>query len=522
VGVERAGGWGVAHNKYHLERGYTALAWAAPRPDPLHIVLWNISNNPMTFRLRSRGSFIAAMVLMQALMIGLGLFGGLEALRSGLAARAREQVLNEAAQALMTLSAASVSPSEHSEPRSQPGSEIHSSEWASRLLTLTKLGSFSEVTMISSDGEMLVRNSAGVRFPNLVEQGKINSALLCLYPTGDLVPLKDFNPGTVVSGEDVSQGGESRWVSVIYNPSSGCKFIAYTDYHAVRSAERNLSGETLLLVTLIGTLVLMVTIGGSVLLVRRYDTIVMRMNRQLEQEAERRTRRGLAIRNGLVFGLAKLADYRDTDTGKHLERICKYCEVLANGAKARFPEMDRAWIERLKLASSMHDIGKVGIPDAILLKPGALTPDERALMERHTQIGAETLSAIRQHVGEDDLLSMSVEVALCHHERYDGTGYPNRLCAESIPLCARLVALADVYDALTSRRVYKEAFSHAKACEIICNSAGSHFDPQVVAAFVGVASEFDHIRGTHQASDAELCPHLVAITEALAAPRLAA
>ncbi len=520
--VERKRWRGVANNNYHPKRGCPRLAAGCEMPDFLHIVDWNIRKNPIAFRLRSRGSFIAAMVLMQAFIIGLGLFIGLEALRSGLAQRARDQVLNDTAQTLLTLSAATAPTLQSLDADERADSHAWGSDRLTRLLGSVVLTSFSELTMITAGGEALVRNAAGVRTLTLSERDKLTCSLLRLHPTGDLVPLTDLNPGAVISGEEVAVSGELRWASVIYNPASGAKFIAYTDAQALHAAERNLSGEALLLVALIGSLVLGVTIGGSVVLVKRYDTIVMRMNRQLEQEAERRTRRGLSIRNGLVFGLAKLADYRDTDTGKHLERICKYCEVLANAAKVRFPEMDRAYIERLKLASSMHDIGKVGIPDSVLLKPGPLTPDERNLMERHTQIGADTLSAIRQHVGEDDLLSMSVEVALCHHERYDGTGYPNSLHADQIPLCARLVAVADVYDALTSRRVYKEAFTHEKACEIVRASSGTHFDPRLVDAFFDVVTQFDQIRATHQPSDSELCPHLLAMTQGLAATRLAA
>jgi putative two-component system response regulator len=250
-------------------------------------------------------------------------------------------------------------------------------------------------------------------------------------------------------------------------------------------------------------MVLAITIGGSIILVNNYDTIVMRFNRKLEEEVDRRTRRGLAIRNGLVFGLAKLADYRDTDTGKHLERICRYCELLAQHLHGKHPEIDRAWIERLKLASSMHDIGKVGIPDSILLKPGALTPEERRQMETHAAIGADTLIAIRNHVGDDDLLNMSVQVALCHHEKFDGTGYPNKLSGDQIPLCARIVALADMYDALTSKRVYKAAMGHEKARAIIEEQHGRHFDPSICEAFTQIHTQFDAARAQLQPTEQE-------------------
>jgi HD-GYP domain-containing protein (c-di-GMP phosphodiesterase class II) len=142
----------------------------------------------------------------------------------------------------------------------------------------------------------------------------------------------------------------------------------------------------------------------------------------------------------------------------------------------------------------MHDIGKVGIPDSILLKPGGLSDQERRQMQTHTLIGSDTLIAIRRRVGDDDLINMGVQVALEHHERWDGTGYPYGLKAEEIALSARIVALADMYDALTSQRVYKAAMSHEEACRIIRDARGSHFDPRIVDAFDRVADTFSRAR----------------------------
>jgi HD-GYP domain-containing protein (c-di-GMP phosphodiesterase class II) len=160
----------------------------------------------------------------------------------------------------------------------------------------------------------------------------------------------------------------------------------------------------------------------------------------------------------------------------------------------------------------MHDIGKVGIPDSILLKPGPLTPEERRLMEQHPLIGADTLVAIRQRVGDDDLLNMGIQVTLSHHERFDGKGYPYRISSDQIPLSARIVALADMYDALTSDRVYKKAMSHAQATTIIRENRGSHFDPAIVDAYMRLERQFDQ---THLAlkPDAGQRPALVEIAE---------
>src|SRR5262249_17934455 len=186
-------------------------------------------------------------------------------------------------------------------------------------------------------------------------------------------------------------------------------------------------------------------------------------------------------------------DYRDTDTGRHLERICLYCELLATELleQGAHPEIDKAWVERLKLASSMHDIGKVGTPDSILLKPGPLTPEERRLMEQPPLFGADTLLAIRKRVGDDDLLNMGIQVTLSHHERFDGRGYPYKLSGDQIPLCARIVALADMYDALTSDRVYKRAMTHRQATAIILENRATHFDPAVVDAYLRLEAQFD-------------------------------
>jgi HD-GYP domain-containing protein (c-di-GMP phosphodiesterase class II) len=194
------------------------------------------------------------------------------------------------------------------------------------------------------------------------------------------------------------------------------------------------------------------------------------------------------------MGLAKLADHRDNDTGRHLERISRYCETLARELQGTNGEITDSWIQRLSIASTMHDIGKVGVPDAILLKPGALTIHERRIMERHPLIGADTLVEVRRHVGEDDLVDMATQVTLYHHEKWDGSGYPFGLSAHEIPLSARIVALADVYDALTSWRVYKKAMPHDEAMRIILGNRGTHFDPAVADAFERTHGQFDKIR----------------------------
>ena len=242
---------------------------------------------------------------------------------------------------------------------------------------------------------------------------------------------------------------------------------------------------------------------GVILLLasKRYRDTLEQANAELVREVGKQVSSGLAKRNALIFGLAKLADYRDTDTGAHLERIGLYARVIADTMRPNHPEIDGKWIDRLVLASSLHDIGKVGIPDSILLKPGRLTDEERATMEKHTLIGADTLLAIRAKLGPDDFIDMGVEIALQHHEKWDGTGYPFGLSGTEISLAARIVALADFYDAVTSKRVYKEAMSHEDTSNLIRELRGSHFDPEVADAFFTNEREFNVIRAHNQQED---------------------
>ena len=205
----------------------------------------------------------------------------------------------------------------------------------------------------------------------------------------------------------------------------------------------------------------------------------------------------LETRDVAIFALAKLAESRDTDTGAHLERVQGYSRVLAqqllaNGKHAA--TIDAEYVRLLHGTSPLHDIGKVGIPDAVLLKPGRLSDLEFEIMKTHASLGAETLDAAVRRFPGTGFLKMARDIAATHHERFDGTGYPNGLAGEDIPLCGRIVALADVYDALTSRRVYKAAFTHIVARDIIVKDAGTHFDPDVVEAFVSAEATFLAIR----------------------------
>lgn len=207
-------------------------------------------------------------------------------------------------------------------------------------------------------------------------------------------------------------------------------------------------------------------------------------------------------REVVIFSMAKLAESRDPETGNHLERIRHYCRSLG-AAMAQMDqapeELDDNFLDNIFATSPLHDIGKIGIPDSVLLKPGQLSPREYEIMTNHCRIGYDTLQDALAHFPGEDYLRMSAEIALHHHEKYDGDGYPEGLQGEAIPLSARIVALADVYDALISKRVYKSAFPREVAASIIIEGRGSHFDPLVVDAFLTCEEEFQDIAGLYAA-----------------------
>ncbi|HEY8668859.1 MAG TPA: HD domain-containing phosphohydrolase [Tepidisphaeraceae bacterium] len=200
----------------------------------------------------------------------------------------------------------------------------------------------------------------------------------------------------------------------------------------------------------------------------------------------------LETRDLTIFALAKLAESRDPETGAHLERVQNYSRALAQNLAMRpgFGEVDANFIRLIYLTSPLHDIGKVAIPDSVLLKPGKLTEEEFAIMKTHTTLGAQTLDAALSAHPEAKFLKMAREIAATHHEKFDGTGYPCGLSGADIPVCGRIVTLADVFDALCSKRVYKGAFSHESARKIIVEGTGKHFDPEVVQAFLRIEKEF--------------------------------
>jgi putative two-component system response regulator len=214
---------------------------------------------------------------------------------------------------------------------------------------------------------------------------------------------------------------------------------------------------------------------------------------------------GLESRDLVIFSLARLAESRDRDTGAHLERIREYSRTLAEELAGTEPyrrEVDADYVQAIYVTSPLHDIGKVGIPDHILLKPARLTDEEFEIMKQHSEIGRATLEDALQAYPSAGFLRVARDIAWTHHERWDGSGYPRGLKEYETPLCGRIVAVADVYDALTSRRPYKEAFSHEVARREIVEGCGSAFDPGIVAAFLRREKEFIRIKAQYESAEA--------------------
>ena len=230
---------------------------------------------------------------------------------------------------------------------------------------------------------------------------------------------------------------------------------------------------------------------------KRHRDALRNQNVWLEAEITRRMRENLEVQDVSIRALAMLADLRDQETGQHLRRTQEYVRILAQALRhhPRFADqLDDRRIDAIAKSAPLHDIGKVGIPDHILLKPGRLTPEEWAVMQTHAALGAQAIEqAERDAERSIEFLTYAKEIARHHHERWDGSGYPDRLAGDAIPLSARLMALADVYDALASRRVYKAPLPVAEVAAMIVAERGRHLDPDVVDAFVAKRAEFESI-----------------------------
>ncbi len=231
-------------------------------------------------------------------------------------------------------------------------------------------------------------------------------------------------------------------------------------------------------------------------------------NAYLQSEVYRRTREVQAIQDVTILTMASLAETRDNETGNHIRRTQHYVKALAIKLRdhPRFAGyFTDHMIDLLFKSAPLHDIGKVGIPDKILLKPGKLTPEEFEVMKTHTTLGRDAIEQAERQLGTPvEFLKLAKEIAYSHQEKWDGSGYPEGLAGDGIPVSARLMAVADVYDALISRRVYKPAFTHDRAVELISEGRGRHFDPDIADAFMEIREEFREIAKRFADSDADI------------------
>ena len=227
-------------------------------------------------------------------------------------------------------------------------------------------------------------------------------------------------------------------------------------------------------------------------------------NAFLKSEVDRRTREVHAIQDATIVAMASMAETRDNETGNHIRRTQNYVRLLARKLQSHpgfSGFLSDETVEMLYKSAPLHDIGKVGIPDSILLKPGKLTPEEFEVMKTHTTLGRDAILAAEKLIdAPSSFLKFAREIALSHQEKWDGSGYPEKLAGDAIPVSARLMALADVYDALISARVYKPAVPHEKAVAIMKEGRGKHFDPDMVDAFMAIAPEFQAIAERYQDS----------------------
>ena len=253
------------------------------------------------------------------------------------------------------------------------------------------------------------------------------------------------------------------------------------------------------------------------LTLKRARQFLQDRNAYLEAEVWRRSREVMAIQEVTIMAMASLAETRDNATGNHIRRTQHYVRALAQHLRhhPRFSAaLNDETIELLFKSAPLHDIGKVGIPDRILLKPGRLTPDEFEIMKTHAALGRDAIAAAERYLDTpDSFLRFAREIAYSHQEKWDGSGYPEGLWGEQIPLSARLMAVADVYDALISRRIYKPALPHEQAVAMIREGRDQHFDPDIVDAFLECAEQFRTIAARF-ADDEQVWRHTLEQVEA--------
>ena len=243
------------------------------------------------------------------------------------------------------------------------------------------------------------------------------------------------------------------------------------------------------------------------------ETLVAERTRKIQEQSDELAERSeqlIAAQSATISAFCSLVETRDNETGNHIRRTQHYMQALCDELREhpRFRDQLSAQVITLLFKSApLHDVGKVAIPDRILLKPGKLDADEWAIMQQHAELGARAIAAAQAEIGEKNssFLEYARQIAYAHHERWDGSGYPRRLAGDAIPLAGRLMAVADVYDALISRRIYKPAFAHEAAVAIMREERGRHFDPDIVDAMLRIAPRFDDIARRFADASADAC-----------------
>ncbi len=324
--------------------------------------------------------------------------------------------------------------------------------------------------------------------PGLRDVNLSNEELFDLH--GNVVGrMSEVEPGETFKGivEFVFDG--RHYLATRVDADTRSQLLVHQPVSGLSAASAHVTGPLLVRSATVGLLVVALTGCLALVLVRAHDRSMARWTRDLERLVEERSVDVVQSHRAVVMGIAKLAEYRDNETGLHVERMCAFSAMLAREYARQFGGLDDAWIDDLELAASLHDIGKVAIPDSILLKPGKLTDAEFEQMKVHAETGAEALCAVREELVETRLVDLGREICSGHHEKWNGRGYPRGLSGVDIPLSARLVSLADVFDALMSKRVYKDAMPFDKVVAIIREGAGQHFDPDVVACFEEIKTE---------------------------------
>ncbi len=448
-------------------------------------------------RIRSRKRLVGAMVAAQFLALSAGGFGIYHVVQTKLGENLRAQVHRQHEAVAMSLSRIIGDEYFGGVESFSPGSRGW--EHVRMLVQDTVLADGAFACVIDSAGRAVCHEDADPdSHPAGIEGGSTR-----VNVGGEFVEIGSL----VLDGPahaTLSVGGEMHFLTIVALPAVDGRLVVQQPESGLRGQSAAITGGIMWMVGAMTVVLAGVAVLFSSLIVRRYDSRVDELNRNLELQVVRRTRDAVARLHALIHGLAQLADRRDNETGSHLERICAYSCLLAEAVRDEHEEIDDDWISCLRLAASMHDIGKVGVPDRVLLKPGKLDEEEWESIREHPVIGATTLEAIHEKLGDDPLIDMAIDVTRSHHERWDGKGYPDGKSGTEIPISARIVTIADVYDALTSERVYKRAMSHAEASKILREGAGTQFDPELIEAFARIEAIFESIRRGLQ--DAESVP----------------